>query len=381
MKRKPLIALICLAALAMSVTTSADAADSLTIGSKAPKLDIEHWVQDGNGQFEHVTEFKKGKVYVVEFWATWCGPCIMSMPHLADLQNKYRDKGVQIISVSSETLKEVNDLLGQTNPDLEKTFAEITAPYTLTVDPDRSVYEDYMEASNQDGIPCSFLIGKTGQVEWIGHPMELDQPLEEVIADKWDREAYKKVLEKEKQFQESMQKLSQLAGNGKFDEAIAMAEEQLKTTDDKELKERWTSLRYSLMLSAGKVTDEVLAFYRNELKKMKGNIGAIGQFSYSLYGLHQQGGDVRALAKDAVAALSDEIPNAPKEFLPLLYNTVAQLHSVNENYTEAIEAQQKAVDTSEDPRQQKRLMPFLDELKSKAKEKSGDTTDDAPAEK
>ena len=72
----------------------------LDIGSKAPTLDIEHWIHDGNGFFKPVKEFTDGNVYVIEFWATWCGPCIMSMPHLAELQNKYRGRKVQIISIS-----------------------------------------------------------------------------------------------------------------------------------------------------------------------------------------------------------------------------------------------------------------------------------------
>ncbi len=81
----------------------AAAAEELGIGSRAPELDIEHWIQDGNGFFKPVTTFEQGKVYVVEFWATWCGPCIQSMPHLAELQNKYRGQNVQIVSVSDET--------------------------------------------------------------------------------------------------------------------------------------------------------------------------------------------------------------------------------------------------------------------------------------
>ena len=42
----------------------------LTIGSKAPLLNIEHWISNGNGKFKPVTTFTPGRVYVVEFWAT-----------------------------------------------------------------------------------------------------------------------------------------------------------------------------------------------------------------------------------------------------------------------------------------------------------------------
>ena len=80
---------------------------TLDVGSPAPELDVEYWLSRGTGnRFPKVTKFEPGKVYVVEFWATWCPPCIASMPHLSQLQNKYADS-VQIISISDEPLEEV----------------------------------------------------------------------------------------------------------------------------------------------------------------------------------------------------------------------------------------------------------------------------------
>ena len=59
----------------------------LAPGSPAPAIAIAKWMQG-----EPVEEFEAGKVYVVEFWATWCGPCLQSMPHMAQLQTEYGDK-------------------------------------------------------------------------------------------------------------------------------------------------------------------------------------------------------------------------------------------------------------------------------------------------
>src|SRR5262245_40700130 len=66
---------------------------TLKVGDAAPALAIGDWVQG-----EPVTGFEKGKVYVVEFWATWCGPCRKSIPHLTKLQAENRE-AVTIIGI------------------------------------------------------------------------------------------------------------------------------------------------------------------------------------------------------------------------------------------------------------------------------------------
>ena len=177
---------------------------ALTIGSPAPALDIENWVSDGDGAFSKVTTFEKGKVYIVEFWATWCGPCVRSMPHLAETQEKYKDS-VQIISVSDEDLATVERFLAKPIRGGEEdappsTYADLTKVYCLTTDPDRSVSEDYMAAAGRNGIPCCFIVGKTGQVEWIGHPMAMDEALDAVVNDSWDRESFAVEFKKEQAF-------------------------------------------------------------------------------------------------------------------------------------------------------------------------------------
>ena len=69
----------------------------LVVGDKAPVLTIEKWVKGGGFK-----GLEKGKVYVIDIWAIWCTPCIAGMPHLSKLQQIYKDKGVEIIGITSE---------------------------------------------------------------------------------------------------------------------------------------------------------------------------------------------------------------------------------------------------------------------------------------
>src|SRR4051794_37880273 len=69
-------------------------APKLRVGDPAPLLKVSKWLQG-----KEVKRYEPGKVYVVEFWATWCGPCIGAMPHLSNLQTEFKDRGLTVIGV------------------------------------------------------------------------------------------------------------------------------------------------------------------------------------------------------------------------------------------------------------------------------------------
>src|SRR3954469_24173342 len=69
---------------------------ALKVGDTAPAIKGK-WLKG-----EPVKSFEPGKIYVVEFWATWCGPCIVAMPQLSALQAKYEDQGVIVIGQDAQ---------------------------------------------------------------------------------------------------------------------------------------------------------------------------------------------------------------------------------------------------------------------------------------
>ncbi len=164
----------------VETTTETATFKTLSIGDTAPAISVDHWVKGGA-----IDGFEDGQVYVMEFWATWCGPCVSSMPHLSGLQEEHGDS-VKIIGVSSEkNIETVTGFLAETNT-RDNILNDARMRYTVAVDPDRSTSDAFMKAAGQNGIPTAFIIDANGKVAWIGHPMGMDEPLAEVVNGTWD---------------------------------------------------------------------------------------------------------------------------------------------------------------------------------------------------
>jgi len=203
---------------------AAAAPKALSIGDRAPELAISDWIKG-----DAVGGFEPGRVYVVEFWATWCGPCRTTMPHLSDLQAKHADDGVTILGVSDEAPETVREFLAKPE------WAEKTA-YTLAADPDRSTHTAYMRAAGQSGIPTAFLVGRDGTVQWIGHPSALDAPLAATVAGTWDAAAFRARFDAEREAEQArratMGRMREALQRGDWDAVLALHDEVLARNPD-----------------------------------------------------------------------------------------------------------------------------------------------------
>lgn len=380
-------------ALAAAVATllasspAAMAADALTVGSDAPELNIEHWVQDGKGKFKPVTKFETGKVYVVEFWATWCGPCIASMPHLAETQNKFASKGVQIVSISDEDLETVDKFLDgkirrrgpapeakegdkeKEKTDEPKTYRELTSAYCLTTDPDKSCYEAYMDAAGQNGIPTCFIVGKDSKIEWVGHPMQMDEPLEQIVGGKWDRAKFAEDFKARQEVDLVMQEVSALFQKRDVKGALAVIETALEKAKGPAAAQLGM-LRLQVMMRDKDSADKLPEALATILDQAKSDASAVNELVWNLVAGMEQG----ALKKDEklIAVMLPAIKAAAEkgsgDARAMVMDTLAHVQNLSGDAEGALKTEKAAVEmASGDMKEQ--LKTYLEELEAAKKDK------------
>ncbi|MCH8853054.1 MAG: redoxin domain-containing protein [Planctomycetes bacterium] len=158
---------------------SASSGPTLSLGDAAPALEIAAWIK---GDPVDLAKGLNKNIYVVEFWATWCPPCVQSIPHLTDIQKRYRDKNVVVVSITDEPPPLVTQFVQKQGDKMG---------YTVACDKEQKTHGSFMYAAGQMSIPTTFIVDRKGKIAWIGSPFDMDRVLEEIVAGRYDIEEAK----------------------------------------------------------------------------------------------------------------------------------------------------------------------------------------------
>jgi thiol-disulfide isomerase/thioredoxin len=310
------------------------AGESLKVGDPAPALEVREFVKG-----DKVARLEKGKTYVIEFWATWCGPCRAIIPHLTKLQQKHKD--VIFIGVSAY----------ERNPKGVKAFVEKMGDkmaYRVALDAvpegaeprDGKMARAWMTAAAQWYVPRAFIVNADGKVAWIGHPQALDGPLGQIVAGTYDLKAAAAAYQRARVEETLLQALVKARQAGDPDALLEILDTALAI--DGKLEEMLGLLKFETLAAREGERDKALHYGRGLVA------GALKNDAARLNGLARSVVDSDTTRRDArlvevalrAARRADELKRGKD---PATADTLARAYFASGAVARAIEAQRRAI--------------------------------------
>ena len=149
-------------ALATATALVGTAQDALVLGEPAPPVTVTHYLANAPTDTARAGQ----RPLVLEFWATWCGPCIAAVPHLNELHGAYAGRGVDFLSLTYEPPVAVERLLRRVS------FATPVATDTT-----EATFAAYGDGEGLSEYPLTVLLDGERRVRWVGTPEELTAPM------------------------------------------------------------------------------------------------------------------------------------------------------------------------------------------------------------
>ncbi len=320
-----------------------DALPTLKIGDPAPPLLVGEWIKG-----EPVKEFAKGKIYVLDFWASWCEPCIAAFPQLNKLQIDNADRGVIVIGINCAEDEET-DVVAFVKKQGKKMSYRV-ATDDLRKSEDGQMVETWLTPAKQELMPAIFIVNGDGIIAWIGHPGDLPEVLAKIIEGKWDlakaKEDFLVHAQQAKKLYAIQEKLHLAIEEQRVDDALQAIDEMIKLEPAAAAKANLTKflllLRMDEYEKAYAMNDELFKQYNNDSE-------ALNEISWTIMDDEDLAKrDFQMSMKFAVRA--NEVAQGED---PAILDTLARAHFDTGKIKKAIEFQKKAVEKAGDDKKLK----------------------------
>ncbi|BDU78191.1 hypothetical protein METESE_31490 [Mesoterricola sediminis] len=188
-----LFSAVCLVALCTPAQAQFNPNPTLAIGDAAPAFTPQAWVRG-----QPLSGFRKGRVHVVDFWATWCGGCVMSFPRISGIAEQYRDR---VTFVSVDSYEGLGENKGKDPVALVKAFLATPSGKKLTLDvavdgPGNPLFQAWIKPLRRGGFPTTFIVDQEGRIAWIDVNLDhLTWALDQVLAGTWDSAKARDVMQ------------------------------------------------------------------------------------------------------------------------------------------------------------------------------------------
>ena len=203
-------------------------AAGLDLGDAAPALGKRtEWLRGGPID---PTKGAGKEIYVLEFWATWCQPCLVQIPHNTELQHKYAKDGVRFVALTGvgggwqrQRLDDVKRFVKDRGKAMD---------YVVGFDPTEVTDTNYLAAVGAAGIPYAFIVGRDGKIAWHGHPdAQMTVVLDEIIAGRFSLAKARAMAEARKKLDQLTMELDFALKSGQWERGLAILQEMLRVDE------------------------------------------------------------------------------------------------------------------------------------------------------
>ena len=332
-------------------------AGGLQIGDQAPDLGKDvSWIKG-----ESITEFESDHIYVLDFWATWCGPCIRAIPHMDEIARKHEADGVTVIGVAiwpRDTMTPTAEFVKKKGDDMN---------YTIAADIDGATAKKFMEATKSNGIPTAMIVNRKGVLAWIGHPMAgMDEALAQIVAGTYDIEGAveedRRKVATARKAEPLMTKANAAQARGDWETVITSMQSLAKLDPDQ--FGSYAVKAFDIMIT--RLHDENRAYaYAKEM--MHGPWSEDPMALNAVAWLIVDSQDIKNRDTDLAYKAAVKANTLTKGEDPMILDTLAAVLFQQGRIDEAVETQRKALSHS-DPDFAKQLKPALDKYLAAANE-------------
>jgi len=332
------------------------------VGKPAPPLITGKWLKG-----ERTDQFRKGHNYVIESWATWCAPCVKSIPHLSSLQKKYGGKVTVIgIDVWEEDSSLARPFVEKQGDNMAYAVAQDFVPPGLTFF-EGNFAKEWIEGAGKYsvGIPLAFIVNSDGVIAWIGHPSELDGPLDQVVSGRWD------LVSAAKKYDDEMEKASKsepfkvayysCSRNRDYKGAEAACESLLQLNAEEFYE--WAGKEYALMYSDANLPRQAMEFARAAIEeRFQSNPRLLANLARTIARVSANKDSTELSLASTAAKQACELTEMKKGFA---LGALARVLFAQGKRDEAVELQKKAVELAHDPDEKDDMQSLLNFMEGK----------------
>lgn len=328
----------------------------LMVGDAAPEIHVDEWLAGDAAKLE------EGKLYWVYFWSTWSAPSLVNFENMTTLQKKFEDKGFVVIGVTREDDR--GNRLFNVKKEVEANASVID--FRLAWDEKGETWKRYMTASGFRKIPHGFLVDRSGRIAYMGPPGALEETLEKIVAGKFDIDEAARVYANKVNVsilrREIETRLSKAYTEGKLGDVL-LALDELIALGPK--FSHYAVNKFQLLLKDMKDDKSAYAWAQEAAETcLKENSYALNTLAYSIV----IRSDFTPKNYDVAMELAVRASEIEEGKDGQVWNTIGTIHFRLEEWKEAVDAMEKAVEFAPHDNQRQSYARTLSSYRKKLKE-------------